>query len=143
MSDSENILDEMTGHCLCGAVGFTAGGIETHHHACHCEMCRRWSGGPYMAAKAKTMRFVGGEHLSTYASSDWAERAFCAKCGSNIYYRLRRGGDYFVSVGTFDDPTPFKVIGEIYIDAKPPGYDLAGDHPRLTEKEVLETFGIG
>jgi len=143
MTEDETRLPEMTGRCLCGAVGFTASDVEPGHHACHCEMCRRWGSGPYMGARAAAMRFVGGEHLATYASSEWAERAFCTKCGSNLYYRLKSGGDYYVSVGAFDDPTPFTVIGEIFIDAKPRGYDLAGDHPRLTEKQVLEKFGIG
>ena len=35
----------MTGRCLCGKVTFTAEGVEPHSHACHCGMCRRWSGG--------------------------------------------------------------------------------------------------
>lgn len=34
-----------TGGCLCGAVRFSVEHVETHHHACHCGMCRRWSGG--------------------------------------------------------------------------------------------------
>jgi hypothetical protein len=44
------------------------------------------------------------------------------------------------SVGSFDDAAAFTLSGEIYIDHKPSGYTLAGDHPRLTEAEFLAKF---
>ena len=28
------------------------------------------------------------EHIATYQSSDWAERAFCSMCGSNLWYKF-------------------------------------------------------
>jgi hypothetical protein len=45
-----------------------------------------------------------------------------------------------MSVGAFDDAARFKLVGEIYIDHKPPGYDFAGDLPKQTEAEVLAKF---
>lgn len=45
-------------------------------------------------------------------------------------------------MGAFDDVTPFRLTGEIYIDEKPPAYDFAGDRPRLTGKEFLESLGF-
>ncbi len=137
-----NENDGMTGGCLCGAVRFAADGVETGHHACHCAMCRRWGSGPFLAATVAAIRFKSEDDIVVYPSSDWAERGFCAKCGTNLFYRLKDAGTHFISVGTFDDAAAFTVIGEIYIDAKPPGYAMAGNHPRLTEKQVLEKFGI-
>ena len=129
-----------TGKCLCGAVTFTAEGVETHHHACHCGMCRRWSGGPLFAASCERVTFEGKENIATYQSSDWAERGFCRVCGSNLFYHLKQDGKYIMSVGTFDDPAPFKIACEFFIDLKPPGYTFAGDHPRLTEAETFAMF---
>jgi hypothetical protein len=40
-------------------------------------------------------------------------------------------------MGTFDDQPAFKLSGEIYIDEKPPAYELAGDHPRMTGAEFM------
>lgn len=142
MTEPETTATEMTGRCLCGAVSFTASGVTTHHHACHCAMCRRWGSGPYLGARVERIEFEGEADITVYASSEWAERAFCAKCGSNLYYRFKQDGSRYVSVGTFDDATPFVVSGEIYIDAKPPGYAFAGDHPRLTEAELLAKLGM-
>ena len=48
-----------SGQCLCGAVTFTAKGVESHVHACHCSMCRRWNGGSGMAVAVKSVVFTG------------------------------------------------------------------------------------
>jgi hypothetical protein len=42
-----------------------------------------------------------------------------------------------MSLGAFDDPTPFRLSLEIFIDRKPDSYALAGDHPRWTEAETF------
>ena len=129
-----------SGKCLCGAVRFTVDSVETHHHACHCGMCRRWSGGPLFAAAVEGLKWTGEENISTYRSSDWAERGFCKRCGTNLFYHLKPADMYMVCVGAFDDPAPVKLIGEIYIDHKPAGYAFAGDLPKMTEAEVLAKY---
>jgi hypothetical protein len=131
-----------TGKCLCGTVRFTATDFHTEYHACHCGMCRRWSGGsPFFAASCEAVTFdSGGESVGRYTSSDWAERGFCKNCGTTLFYFLKPTQKYAMSVGTFDDPSIFRLAGEIFIDQKPPGYDLAGDHPRLTEAETFAKF---
>ena len=40
-------------------------------------------------------------------------------------------------VGAFDDASAFELVGEIYVDEKPPGYAFAGDHPRQTGEQFL------
>lgn len=130
-------MSEMSGRCLCGAVEFTAADVETDHHACHCSMCRRWTGSPMLAASAGAVKFIGGEHITGYKSSDWAERCFCSKCGTSLFYYLIPADHYVISVGAFDDADAFTMVGEIFIDNKPPGYGFAGDHPRKTEAEFM------
>ena len=103
-------------------------------------MCRRWAGSPFFAASAQGVRFEGEENVSVYNSSDWAERGFCKVCGSNLFYRLKGPGLYYMSVGIFDEPTQFALSREIFIDTKPDGYEFAGDHPRRTAAEVIAEF---
>ena len=67
-------MDELKGGCLCGAVQFTAGKVETDFETCHCGMCRRWSGGPLFAANAEGVKFDGEEKITVYDSSEWASR---------------------------------------------------------------------
>lgn len=126
------------GRCLCGAITFTAQGVDTHHHACHCSMCRRWSGGaPFFSASTDEVTFTGTEHIARYKSSTWAERGFCRTCGTTLFYFLEPTKSYMMSVGAFDDPSQFRLVLEIFIDNKPEGYAFAGDHARLTEAETL------
>jgi hypothetical protein len=132
---------ETLGRCLCGAVSYSARDVDTAVHACHCGMCRRWTGGPALAASVGSVEFQGEEHIGRFDSSPWAERGFCRRCGSNLFYRLKDRDHYVLWMGTFDDQSPFRVTGEIYIDEKPAGYALAGEHPRLTGAEFMASIG--
>ena len=131
----------LAGRCLCGAVTFTAapqGGM----HACHCESCRRISGGVSLRVNCGDSLEVAGL-VATYDSSEWAERQFCATCGTGLFWRLKAGGMTMVSVQAFDDPSAFPFEDEIYIDSKPANYDFAGDRPRLTGAEVEALYALG
>ena len=132
-----------SGQCLCGAVRFTSETVETQFHVCHCGMCRRWAGGPSFGANADDVRFDGEDNIVRYRSSDWAERGFCRKCGSGLFYLFKPTGQYMISLGLFDEPADFTLAEEIYIDHKPGFYALAGDHPKRTEAEVLAAFSGG
>ena len=128
------------GHCLCSAVSYTAEDVQTDIHSCHCNMCRRWGGGPGFAASVGSIAFDGEEHISRYDSSDWAERGFCNRCGTNLFFRLKEADHYILMTGAFDDQSVFNLKGEIFIDEKPATYDLAGDHPRLTGDEFMASL---
>lgn len=131
----------LSGRCLCGAVTFTAT-PKPDMHACHCEACRRWSGGVYLSVDCgDTLEVADPSALGTYDSSDWADRQFCRTCGSTLFWRLKAGGVTAVSVQAFDDPSAFPFKDEIFIDAKPGNYDFAGDRPRLTGAEIMARFG--
>jgi hypothetical protein len=90
-----------------------------------------------MAAAVGSVAFDGAENIARYDSSEWAERGFCRQCGSNLFYHLKGTERYIMWVGSFDDQTPFKLDGEIFIDEKPDAYAFAGDHPRLTGAEFM------
>ena len=131
-----------TGKCLCGAVTFSAKDVDPHVHACHCSMCRGWTGGPMMAASVGSIEFQGEDKIKIYSSSEWAERGFCTECGTSLFYRMKEPSMYIMATGTFDDPEQFKLAGEIYVDEKPSSYDFAGDHPRQTGEEFLASMGV-
>mgnify|MGYP000101944498 FL=1 len=135
-------LTAETGRCLCGAVSFTAAQVEPGMHACHCRICRRWTGGPSISANAAGVAFAGTAYLSVYESSAWGERGFCRKCGSSLFFRLQGSDHYILNHGSFDNPDRLKVVGEIYIDEKPSSYDFKGEHERLTGEEFLASLGI-
>lgn len=133
-------MKKRSGQCLCGAVQFEAEDIASDFSACHCKMCQRWSSGPFFATTVGKVSFTGEEHLTRFQSSDWAERGFCSVCGSNLFFRIRKLPQHEICVGAFNDPSGLVMSGEIFVDRKPDGYSMAGDHPRLTEKETLEKY---
>ena len=133
-------MSTRTGQCLCGAVKFTAEDVETEFGVCHCVMCQRWAGGPFFSTTTGQVTFTGEEHLTRYPSSAWAERAFCSICGSNLYYRITKLDNHEMCIGAFDNKDGLIMTSEIFADAKPAGFEFAGDHPRLTEQETLEKY---
>jgi len=85
------------------------------------------------------VEFRGAEHIGVYASSPWAERAFCKACGTHLYYKLLATGEYFVPAGAFES-NDFELASQIYIDNKPNYYEFANNTPMLTEKQVIEKY---
>lgn len=95
-----------------------------------------------MAVAVESISFSGEDKIKRYQSSDWAERGFCTECGSSLFYHLKEPSMYIVASGMFDDSAQFQLVGEIYVDEKPPGYDFAGEHPRMTGQEFMASQGI-
>lgn len=130
------------GQCLCGKVTFTVSADVNEVGVCHCEMCQRWSGGPGFATHpGLEPQINGAESIKWFRSSEWAERGFCAECGSNLFYRLL--GDtpqYSCFAGSFNDQTQFKLAAQIFIEEKPDYYAFAGDIPSMTGEEVFAMF---
>ena len=130
----------MNGHCLCGAIRFTSPDARDIG-ACHCGFCRRWGGGALLAVHCgPDVQFSGAENIAVYASSSWAERAFCRNCGTHLYYKLLSTGEYFVPAGAFES-VDFQMASQIYIDKKPAYYAFANQTPTLTEQQVIDRYG--
>ena len=130
------------GSCLCGAVSFTTSNFSKKVGACHCGMCRKWGGGPFMEVDCGTnISFKGEENITVYNSSDWAERGFCKKCGSHLFYRLKESNQHMVPVGLFDDQEPFVFDSQVFIDKKPSFYSFANQTNDMTEAEIFEIYG--
>lgn len=138
---------ERTGRCLCGAVRYTAKGLEPSMSACHCVMCRRWTGGPLLSVGTSDVEWQGDDTLSTYSSSSWAERGFCSACGTSLFYRVTAPGPYHgrmhIAYGTLDDQSGFTMNLELFVDRRPEAYAFAGERTQMTEAEVFAVFSGG
>ncbi|QFT84350.1 Glutathione-dependent formaldehyde-activating enzyme [Halomonas sp. THAF12] len=131
----------LTGRCLCGAVALEVQASRQNIGACHCQMCRTWGGGPLLALESvSSVRLEGEDSVSVFASSDWAERAFCRHCGTHLFYRLKTGEHYAVPAGLVDVGQAWTFDSQIFIDEKPPWYAFANDTRNLTGREVFEAF---
>lgn len=105
------------GGCLCGAIRYRVTGPARATSLCHCESCRRATGGPSLAwaiFDEDKVAIVEGT-LATYASSPGVERGFCAACGTSLSYRrASRPGLFDVTTASLDDPEAFPPAKEIW-----------------------------
>jgi hypothetical protein len=82
------------GSCFCGAVRYeitTPIKFVAHDH---CAICRKVSGAAFVTwCGVKDHQFSllsGEENLTTFKSTTEAERQFCKKCGSHLFFRSTR-----------------------------------------------------
>jgi hypothetical protein len=139
---------DRTGQCLCGAVSFVARGVQPDKtSACHCGMCLRWAGGPWISMFVESIDVSKDEGLTWTQTSTLAQRGFCSACGSSLFWRLTAEGKYqgttSVSLGCLDDKTGVRLIKEWFIDNKPDAYSLAGERECITEAEAFAFLDDG
>lgn len=133
---------EGKGSCLCGSVAFTTTSMPKDFGACHCSMCRKWTGGPFMSVFCGSdVQFKGEEYISVYDSSQWAERGFCKKCGSALFYRIKGNQQYHMPLGLFENAEDMSFTGQVFIDKKPDFYSFANKTKNMTEAEIFEKYG--
>jgi hypothetical protein len=126
----------LTGQCLCGAVTIrVAGAHDPRPGACHCRMCQRWSGGLFLCFNADADGVTVSGPVTRYASSSFAERAFCAVCGSHLWMRNSTGQSYDLMPGLFDALLDAPLRSEVYADRAMASVRLGGDHRRATQAE--------
>ena len=124
------------GGCLCGAVRYEFEGSVKEAHHCHCSRCRKFHGAAfatYARADVAALRVVGAERLKEFRSSPPVRRAFCADCGSSLFF-AHDGAPQFVWVaaGTFDpgEGGDVRPDAHVFATSKAPWWPLADELPR-------------
>ena len=122
------------GGCLCGAVRYRATSAPVRGVICHCSMCRKHSGAPALAFvhfRADTFEWTKGAP-TRYQSSEFAQRGFCAKCGSTLSMHEEVLADRVqVTVGSLDDPARVRIDDHVWTDQQVPWFHIADDLPRF------------
>lgn len=124
----------LTGRCHCGAISYSAEGEPEHHALCHCSDCRRWAGAPmasWIAFKAENVA-ISGEPV-TYQSSQFAQREFCGRCGTGLFYRNEQflPGIIDIQSGTLDDPEGNAPGAHVQVAERLPWMDGIEDLPKF------------
>ena len=110
----------LTGDCQCGAVRYRLEGEPTGANICHCRMCQKAGGAPFMAFGGVRMSefVVTRGVISTFASSDIAERGFCAECGTPLTYRGLGSERISVTLGSLDDPDAVEPETQLGVESR-------------------------
>ena len=136
--------DRIQAQCLCGSVRFSAEAVERETGVCHCRMCQRWAAGPFFAVSCgDSVAFDADDELEVYQSSGWAERGFCRRCGTSLFWKLQGKAEYQVSMLAIEGDRNFAFTSEIFVDEKPDTYSFADDTKKMTGAEAFALFAAG
>ena len=110
-----------TGRCLCGAVTYELHGELRDVIVCHCVECRRWHGtsGAYTTTATRDDLAVSDPEgvlrwIRSPQSVTDADRGFCERCGSSLFWRAPRDGTVSVTAGTLDGVTGLRTVEHIW-----------------------------
>jgi hypothetical protein len=102
-------------------------------------MCQRWSGGLFLCFTAEASAVTVTGEVAHYRSSAFAERAFCPRCGSHLWFNdVEDGGEpasYELMPGLFDSARDWPLRSEIYVDRAMASIQLLGEHRRRSRAE--------
>ena len=82
-------MNQITGSCKCGEIGFNVDGPALQIVTCHCGMCRSLTGAAfstYVVVREEHFTVTAGlEKLANYEVTDKTRRYFCRACGTSLF----------------------------------------------------------
>lgn len=123
---------EHSGGCQCRAVGYRVLGNMRDVVNCHCSQCRRIHGHApgYSAARKTDMTIEGEENIVWYRASDAAQRGFCRRCGSSLFWKPDGRETVSVAAGSLHPPTGMKTVRHIFAADRGDYYTIADGVPQ-------------
>jgi hypothetical protein len=126
----------LTGGCLCGGVRYEYAGEPEGASYCHCDDCRKATGGPYtvgVKARADALRIVSGRvkgYTTTGDSGKKITREFCPECGSPLFTKGELCPDLvWIKAGSLDKPELIKPSVQTWMQCAVPWAYLSKDLP--------------
>lgn len=121
-----------TGSCLCGDLRFSATLPSKWMAHCHCTLCQRAHGAgvvTWVGFEAGQVRIDDPQaRLQWYESTPGAERGFCRRCGSTLFFRSTRWpGELHVVRSNFDTPLDREPQLHVFYDTYAPWLSTADD----------------
>ena len=117
----------LNGGCLCGAVRYEYAGELGKSSYCHCDDCKRATGGPYtvgVLSKADKLCIVSGNvkgYTTLGDSGNKITRQFCPECGSPLFTRAELYPDLvFIKAGSLDEPELIEPSYQTWIEREVP-----------------------
>ncbi|MGB8327415.1 MAG: GFA family protein [Steroidobacteraceae bacterium] len=123
------------GSCLCGDTSYEVRGPLRNVVACHCTQCRKQTG-HFMAATSVdlgSLRLVRADQLRWYRSSASAERGFCGRCGSILFWKTDGRDEISITAGSIDGPTGLVIEGHIFCADKGDYYAIPDEGYRFEQ----------
>lgn len=123
------------GSCLCGECKFEVHGALRSIIACHCSQYRKQTG-HYLAATSALLadfRLLRSDPLRWYRASPTAQRGFCSKCGSTLFWQADGRDEISIAAGSLDGPTGLTIEGHIFCADRGDYYSIPNEGYQLEQ----------
>ena len=122
----------LKGHCQCGQLRYEADATPFDETACHCSICRRTSGAPFVAwfsVPVNSFRITQGTPAS-FRSTPQGTRSFCPRCGTPLTFQSTDHPDEIdVTTCSLDDPDRLPPKDHTHVATRLPWMQLADGLP--------------
>jgi hypothetical protein len=129
----------LTGGCYCGAVRYEASGAPFNPTNCHCSICRRTTGAPFVAwfsAPRGAFRIVRGSPVA-FRSTPTATRTFCGRCGTQLTFAADDAPEEIdITTASLDDPNAMPPKNHIWTASRLGWIRLGDGLPEYRERRV-------
>ena len=120
MPQDTNAPEALQGGCLCDAVRFEARPARREGYYCHCRMCQLAFGNTraaFINLRRDQVTWTGASP-TYFASSAFAQRGFCGRCGTPLSFEYADSEYMDLSVGSFDDPGALKPVSHFAVETR-------------------------
>ncbi|WP_127111905.1 GFA family protein [Shimia sediminis] len=110
----------LEGRCKCGAVHYRVLAAPTYVGNCHCDDCRRATGGasvPWIGARPEDFEVVRGD-IREFESSPGILRGFCGTCGSSLTFRGEGWDEVGITIASLDNPNAITPQSNVFLKEK-------------------------
>jgi hypothetical protein len=135
----------LTGGCQCGAVRYMLTARPKGSSICHCRMCQKAGGAPFMAftGSVRQEHFIFTRGVAAiYRSSEIAERGFCAVCGTPLTYHLIGRDRISVTIGSLDRPAEVPPTEQLGVESALPWFAGLAALPASRSEDWLKTINV-
>ena len=136
MTGMTEAAQSMGGGCLCGRIRFEARVDKDDAYLCHCRMCQRATGNVSVAFVNLLKTAVTWKPSPDYyASSSFARRPFCSRCGTSLGFEYADSANCDLTVAAFDDPGRFRPVHHFGVESLHVAWLDTADLPRYRADE--------
>ena len=132
------------------AVRYALDGRPTSAEVCHCRMCQKALGNvfaPFASVRIAQLAWTCGQPV-VFQSSSVAERGFCYRCGTPLFFRWLDSDRISITIGSLDQPDRIAPRMQYGIESRLPwlhhvawlpGTRTEEDQP-MERREVFESY---
>lgn len=135
----------ITGSCLCGQMRWRYDAAPTSMVHCHCSMCRRHHGTPFVTFASGPLAGFGWESgesaVRWYQSSEQGARGFCPGCGAKAPTLMPEHELAIMPAGPLEGDIGLRPQMHMFVASKAPWYEITDGLPQ--HAEFPPEFGMG